>query len=254
MLKRSIEDISFTILTTQRSGSTWLVSLLDRLENIQVCDELFLNRTRTPGKKYWDSDVAYPRFIESRSSGWIFRPFSVFSYLDRLYNRPGAVGFKLMYSHLKAYPEIWAYLACKRVAIVHLTRQNYLDILISSRVKNTMGRAHILPGEPRPETMQIDLEPYTLIPHLKKLQHNQNFTRQLLKQFRLPHIEVVYEDLVRDATQFDRVWEFLAIKAPAAMPAPKLVKIRRGSHADVIRNYKEIKAILMDSAFAHLID
>lgn len=249
-----MKDVKFVVLTTQRSGSTWLISLLDRLEDLQVRDELFINRNRTPGKKYWDSDEVYPRFIESHHSSSGFRPFSVFSYLNQLYDRPGSVGFKLMYSHLKAYPEIWSYFIYKRIRVIHLVRQNHLDVLISSQVKNKMGRAHILPGEPRPENIQIDLEPQTLIPSLAKLQHKHDWIRQLLRWSPVRHLEVIYEDLVGDATQFDRVWDFLEIESPDVLPTPKLVKIRRGSHADVIRNYNEVRAILTDSVFANLID
>lgn len=251
---KTMKDLKFSVLTTQRSGSTWLIGLLNQLENTTACDELFLNRNRKPDKKYWDSDSPYPRFIEFQSKeSRTIRPFSVFSYLDKLYSQPGAVGFKLMYSHLKAYPEILAYLMYKKIAVIHLIRQNHLDVLISSHVKNKTGRAHVLPGEQRPEKIQIDLEPHTLIPTLEKLQQKQDFIRKLLHQCHLSHFEVIYEDLVRDPATFNQIWNFLGIDSPSSIPASKLVKIRRGSHADVIGNYKEVEAVLIDSVFANLI-
>jgi LPS sulfotransferase NodH len=245
---------NFVVLTTQRSGSTWLIGLLNQLKNTTACDELFLNRSRKIGKKYWDSDFAYPRFIEVQQKGWLkLRPWSVFAYLEELYSQPGAVGFKLMYSHLKAHPEILAYLMYKNISVIHLIRQNYLDILISHQVKDVTGRAHVLSGEEKPEKVLVDLETQTLIPHLQQLQKKNEFIRKILRQLNLHHIEVIYEDLVREPDRFTKIWKFLDLESPEALPPAKLVKIRRDGHSEVIRNYNEVKAVLMDSAFANLI-
>lgn len=255
MNSTSKSNKNFVVLTTQRSGSTWLIGLLNQLNNTMACDELFLNRSRKIGKKYWDSDFAYPRFIEVQQKGWLkLRPWSVFAYLEDLYSQPGAVGFKLMYSHLKAHPEILAYLMYKKISVVHLIRKNYLDILISHQVKDLTGRAHVLSGEERPEKVLIDLETETLIPHLKQLQKKNELISKILRQFKFNHIEVIYEDLVRDPDKFTQIWKFLELESPGTIPPAKLVKIRRDGHAEVIRNYNEVKAVLMDSAFANLID
>jgi LPS sulfotransferase NodH len=246
---------NFVVLTTQRSGSTWLIGILNQLENTTACDELFLNRHRIVGKKYWDSDFAYPRFIDFQPEGWKKnRPFSVFTYLEELYQQPGSMGFKLMYSHLKAHPEILFYLMVKRISVIHLIRQNHLDVIVSRQVKHKTGRAHVLVGEQKPEKVLIELDTQTLIKTIQELQNKQDVIRKLLHRFHLRHIEVIYEDLVRDRDRFNPIWNFMAIDTLGYLPPPKLVKIRRGGHAEVIRNYNEVKAVLMDSAFANLID
>src|SRR3990172_13252387 len=95
----------FVVFTTQRNGSTWLMSVLNGLEGVSAQGELFLPRPRSPETR-WDSEFALPRYVESKSQYRSVRPFSVFKSLSALYRSEGAVGFKLLYSQLRRYPQI----------------------------------------------------------------------------------------------------------------------------------------------------
>jgi len=243
----------FVVLTSQRSGSAWLISTLNMINDSTAYSELFLDRKRIPGEKKWDSDFAYPRFIEKKHNGLALRPFSVFSYLKGLYQNPGAVGFKLMYSQLRAYPEILFYLVRHRIRIVHLIRQNHLDVVISHAIRSKTKQSHLVTGQAKKD-VQVKLDPNTLISQLKKLQRNIMLARRLLRWLKLPHIEVAYEDLLRDHSHFALIWEFLSINQEGFVPQSNLVKIRKGNPADVISNYEEIKTVLAGSSFANLID
>jgi len=240
----------FVILSSQRSGSTWLVSLLDKLEDTQVYAELFL-----PRKRKWDAgSIDYPRFVDASPRGLAVRPWSVFSYLDGLYQRPGAIGFKLMYGQLMHYPEILAYFVTHRIRVVHLVRENHLDVVISGAIRTKTGQAHRLSGKPEPGSIQVELNPETLKDRLKTLRRNIMTVRKLLRWSRLPHIEVVYEELVRDPSRFSLIWDFLSINPEGQLPQSDLVKIRRGRYAEVISNYDEVKTALAGSVFAGLIE
>ena len=241
----------FVVLTTQRSGSTWLISILHKLEGATVYGELFLQRTRAPGEKKWDSDFAYPRFFETKPKG--IRPFSVFSYLNVLYRTPGAVGFKLMYSQLKPYPEVLAYMIMRRIRVVHLFRRNDLDVVISRAIKASIGHAHVLSGQPAPDPVRVRLDCGALVTRLRHLQSNRETMRRFLRWSGQPHVEVAYEDIVGDASHFRRIGEFLSIDPGGQVPDSNLVKIRKGGHADVLSNYHEVKAALAGSVFAPLL-
>jgi hypothetical protein len=78
--------------------------------------------------------------------------------------------------------------------------------------------------------------------------------RKLLRWCRLPHLEIAYEDLLRDQAHFRRIWDFLSIKSEEDMPQSTVVKIRRGGHRDVISNYDEVKEVLANSKFAELLE
>lgn len=244
----------FIILTSQRSGSAWLVSMLNKLNGVSAYSELFLNRKRKIGEKKWDSDFARPRFLESKPSGLAVRPFSVFSYLDQVFSESGVVGFKLMYSQLQAHPEILLYVMRHRVRVVHLIRRNHLNVEISRALVRARDQAHAVTNEGEPELVRVTLDPETLIGRLKDLRRNINLIRRFLRVFRLNHIEIAYEDLATDAAVFSEIFGWLGLDHRGDVPESNLVQIRRGGHADVLLNYDEIRQALSGTRFANLLD
>jgi hypothetical protein len=203
----------------------------------------------------WYADFAYPRFIESKVEGWRVRPFSVFSYLNVLYNRPGKVGFKLMYKQLGIYPEMLAYFMRHRIRIIHLVRQNHLDVMLSYASKAKIGRSHLLVGQSAPDKLQVELDTRLLIRQLMWLERQQNIARGLLRFCRLPYLEVAYEDLLRDRPFYFRlIADFLYLDSPEQMPQSPLTKIRKAGHREVIANYDQVKEVLADSKFAGMLE
>jgi LPS sulfotransferase NodH len=245
--------IPFVLFSTQRNGSTWVMSVLNGFESVAGHDELLLPRRRSPDRR-WDSDFAYPRYVETRGKYGRVRPFSVFRYLDAFYRLPGTVGFKLMYSEIKRYPEVLPYLMRRGVRVVHLVRRNHLDVLLSFEVKRALGQAHVLTTQERPPDVTVELDTASLVKNLKRLQRKHELGRRLLRVCRLKHVEVVYEELVRDEAQFDRIRDLLGIPAGEPLPASHIVKSRRGRQRDVIANYDDVRRALQGSGFAGLLD
>jgi LPS sulfotransferase NodH len=238
----------FVVLTSQRSGSTWLIDVLNNVKSITAYGELFLPRLRD-----WASGAPdYPQFIEWKPNRLRVRPFSVFAYLDELYNQPGAVGFKLMYSHLRAYPEIWGYICRHRIRVMHLVRPNHLDVIISLKQMRGRQQAHFLPGQ-ETKGSQVYIDPSNLLQQMKKKRGYIGLARKLLRWCGLPHIEVNYQDLLT-GNGFDPVWEFLSIAPPREVPSSRLVKTRTASQAEVISNYEEVKRILTGTVFQELLE
>jgi hypothetical protein len=229
------------------------MSTLNSLPRVMAQGELFLPRPRVSEKR-WDSDFSRPRFIETKSEGVGFRPFSVFSYLNALYSTRGSVGFKLMYEQLGLYPEILLYLIRYRIHVVHLVRRNHLDVILSYAVKAKIGQAHLLVGQSAPEDMRVELDTHNLLKQMERLQKKQNLARKLLRWCRLPHVQVAYEDLLHDQAEMNAVLEFLSVKPEGFTPQSTLTKIRKGKQRDVISNYNEVADLLADSRFAALLE
>lgn len=243
----------FVVFTTQRNGSTWLMSVLNGLEGVSAQGELFLPRPRSPETR-WDSEFALPRYVESKRQHGSVRPLSVFNYLSALYGEGSTVGFKLMYSQLRRYPEILPYLMRRRIRVVHLVRRNHLDVLISFAVKREIGKAHILTPEDRPSDVEVELDTRSLMRDLRKLELKHAVGRTVLRVARLNHIEVGYEDLVADPAQFDRVSEFLGVPADQGVPQSNILKTRTGNQRQVVANYEDVRAALKGSKFAPLLE
>jgi len=246
-------DVKFVLLTTNRSGSEWVLSTLNNFPHVSAHSELFLPRPKLSENK-WDSDFAYTRFFETKFDGSKIRPFSVFAYLNAFYSMPGRVGFKLMYKQLGFYPEILFYLIRHRVHVVHLVRRNHLDVMLSYAVKAKLGQSHLLVGQSTPDEMRVELDTRNLLRKLAWLQEQQNMARKLLVWFKLPHLEVAYEDLLRDQGFFHRIGDFLSINSRQQIPQSALTKIRRSGHRDVIGNYDQVREILVNSKFAELLE
>lgn len=254
MIRETKPAKKFLVLTTQRSGSTWLISMLDKTGALSAYGELFHRRARAIAKKRLSVDDAFPRFCEVRRQSRAIRPFSLFSYLNGFYQQSGAVGFKLMYSDLWRFPEIWGYIAVRKLPVIHLVRENSLDVFISSSIKSVRGQSHQLANESPLEDITISLDPAQVKRYIKRHRRRVRLARRLLRWFRIRHLEVSYENLCGSEDAFQRATEFLGIPTSAGAPQSNLVRIRQGNHRAVITNYDEVKSALAASCFANMIE
>jgi LPS sulfotransferase NodH len=243
----------FVVFTTQRTGSTWLMSVLNNQDGVSAQGELFLPRPRSQERR-WDSDFAWPRYVESRERFGSLRPFSVYRYLKDFYRSPGSVGFKLMYSQLKSFPEILPFLVREKIDVVHLVRRNHIDVLISFALKRQIGRAHVLSAADRPEDERVKLDTGSLVRDIRRLQLKQDLGRWALRLARLRHLEVAYEDLVDDRLRFEPLLDFLHIPLEGAALESAILRTRIGRQREVLGNYDEVQRTLAGSHFSHLLD
>jgi LPS sulfotransferase NodH len=227
----------FVVLSSQRSGSTWLISLLNQLDDAAAFGELFLHRRRTAESDHTRFEFDYPRYLESSPAG--LRPWSVFAYLDQFYERSGTVGFKLMYSQWRKYPELLLYFWRHHVQIVHLVRRNHLNVLLSRHIKNMTQQAHLVSaaGLPLPRFDPVELDATTLVRRLRLQQWSIAAARQLLRLNRLPHLELAYEDLLQDPAHFDCLWEFLDINPQRHSPS---IAPQKNSHPPTPRPHRQL--------------
>jgi len=250
-VKNKMAETPFVILTTQRSGSTWLVSLLNQLKDTTAYGELFLPRKHAEN---WDADFAYPRFEEVRDQMAGIRLIRVFDYLDRVYQHHGAVGFKLMYSQLYRYPELLIYFWTHHVRVVHLVRKNALDFVISQALKRKIQKAHRLADEPPLEGVQVELDPQTLIRRLQSRQRKTKRGQMILRMSGLRSVEIGYEDLQKDPSVFQSLCRFLSIDTDSVIPQSRFQKIRSNSQGQIIKNYAEVKKVLEGTRFVSYLE
>ena len=227
------------------------MDLLNRHESTQGHQELFLPQRRlTPGIAGCND---YPRFIETHGAPpFVTRPLRVFSYLDGLYSRPGAIGFKLMYSQMRLYPEILLYLAIRRVRIVHLVRRNQLDVIVSDELAKITGASHIVAGQTA-EIPMVSLNAATLVDRLARLEGNLARARRLIRWSTCQFIEVTYESLLESEQDHDRIRSFLGIRAGALTAQSNLVRRGARSHRDAIMNYDEVTTALTGTPYLPLL-
>ena len=240
----------FVLLATQRSGSTWIAELLNNAApDVATYGELFLEQRRT-----WDvgpEDVL--RFTEHPASEtrWS-RPLGTFRYLRELYDRPGTVGFKLMYSQLQAFPEAWAYIATG-VKVVHLVRSNVLDTLISTYMTQARGAYHSHEAAAVAQASSIVLKPETIVAELDRIDSKISYVRKLVACSPCPSLEINYETVRADPdSTIDEVASFIGTEVHSGVTST-LRKLRTSNKRATIENYTEIASELAGSKYERLL-
>jgi LPS sulfotransferase NodH len=247
----------FVVLSTQRSGSTWVVDMLNSHPRVQAYSELFMHGGE--GRPKWgkEQDLLYwQTFIAEKGGGRLRRQYWLWHYLGRAFSaRPGidAVGFKLMYSQLTRIakplmPALWL----KRARIIHLMRRNALDVVLSKEAGGARhGVLHAHDGE-EVESVRLRLDPDTLVRRLTLHDRAVAGARVRFKRVGVPYHEVLYEDLVENEQPgFDELFRFLEVEPQRV--SSSLQKVNPSAHEQLIENYGEVREVLEGTEFAPLL-
>lgn len=240
----------YCIFAIQRSGSTWFMKLLDSHPSIKSFDELFL---RWPPKKRPEPN--YLRFCEYCENHQGIRPLILFEYLDNfLNNYPGeheVIGFKIMYNQFLRYPEVLLKLIFDQYKIIHLVRENYLDLVISQA---NLAKYRLAHSDKSVTLDPLYLEPSLLLKKLDSLERKIERAKQLINLIPLPKKTVIYEDLCKNRdVVLDEIAQFLEVETSGISFETKQKKINKGSYQDKIENYDEVVKTLTGTRFENFL-
>lgn len=243
-------SVKFVVLTSSRTGSTWLIDLLNMQPGVEAHGELFLDEPRT--RPAIASRTDFPRFVEQDERRGSLRIARVFSYLNRLYRGQRTVGFKLMYGQLRRYPELLVFLVLRRVRIVHLVRQNHLDAIISEDLAKLTGTSHVS-AEAAGDVPKIQLDPSTLADRMRRRNRRPRQARWLVRLSGCPRLEVTYESLLEGDGELARIAAFLGIDRGLNPTKSSLAKRGSASHRDSLLNYEEVRQALSSTPYAGML-
>jgi LPS sulfotransferase NodH len=144
-------------------------------------------------------------------------------------------------------PALWL----KRTRIIHLMRQNALDVVLSREAGAARGgRLHAREGNDV-EQVRLRLDTDNLLRRMTLHERAIAGARVRFKRVGLAYREVVYEDLAADESGFDSLFEFLGVE-----PAPvssSLQKLNPTAHEELIENYGEVREALQGTEFEPLL-
>ena len=254
MKSQKIPSVKFCLLTTQRSGSTWLNELLGSHPEVKLFPgEIFLDR---PSKINlgWVEDPDFLTFYDYQQKQELNRPRVTFKYLDEIDHYPGdhrAIGFHLMYNQLADNPEILFRLIVDGYKIVHLERRNYLDTLISMA---NMNRRNIVHARSKVEISPIYLDTSVLWKSLCRQEEKISIIKRLIRFLPLKVFKVTYESLQYDReVQLNKIGQFLSVSNRDVEFESSLKKISRGSYSDKIENFDQVCQKLRGNRFESFI-
>jgi hypothetical protein len=238
---------------------------MDTLNNttgITASGELFIPLQDNSKKKHQSSLLliqtrekiqSYPRFQSIKFQKTTIRPFSVFSFLNLFFDYPDIVGYKLMYSQLILFPEIWIYVLLKKIKIIHLIRRNLFDVIISKEIRKITETPHFDQSQTKIQIPKITLDPKNTLKKIKLLNRNCMVAHTLLNIFQIQYLEIIYENLLKDPSEYIKIYEFLSIKENQVEIKSNYKKINTKDHSQIISNYVEIKKILSNTEYEWMI-
>lgn len=240
----------FCIITSQRSGSTWLSRLLGSHPQIRMLkgDPLWVDPSE------YDNDL--PRYCNYKKTTKVPRPWSLFNYFELFENYENEshdlLGFKVMHNHIKRNPDFLIRLLTDNYKVIHLTRRNHLDLIISSEVGNQYKVYRVKKTDVKNRPVTLDAS--SILQTFDFLERVYKYSELFLKFAPVPCLEVHYETLAanRDET-LSEIADFLEIENNSALFQTDLVKVNNGSYEDKISNYEEVAQVIKESKYAYLL-
>jgi len=240
----------FVILTKSRSGSKWLVELLDDHNGVSVFGEVF-GGSQVPrgygssGVPHFDTYLERVRLRQTRPLA-----YHRVSYVRNLYaSRPdaAAVGFKVAYGHVPR--ELFAYFARRRVRVLHLMRANFFDSVLSYEVAKARGGFEVRRGD-LVAPVRVTLGPGTLRKRLEDHEFAIAQARCRIQRYRLSWLDVFYEELVaRREETLGRVLRFLGVEPHVDELRSSFAPVDDVPREDVVENLADVRRVLAGTRF-----
>ncbi len=274
--KNSVQP--FVILSSQRSGSTFIRIWLNRHSQIHSYGEVFLGHYKSADgfRAYCENNLrsrllfkfGHTRLAKALSLQVIPQQL-VKDYLNILYNgenhpapwtdiderinaiEPRApkpvIGFKVMYNTLIQYPILdeWIMEQCPRV--IHLTRNNLLRKYVSEVRMNITRIAHQKDPLIAKPKITVNIDKF-----LEYADAQITFTKKYRDQLlgHVPYLEISYEDYFSEnAVSKKDILDFLELENED-MPFHNMKKIGSSWLGDDIQNWDEVVKCLSDTPYA----
>lgn len=248
----------FVITGIQRTGTTLVRTTLNSHPDIICAGETFQSRFEPLHGKFklfgpyrmTDSFFAYrAASLQRRLRGALARSGLIDEYLDHFYagHDGKAVGFKLMLSHVRRYPQVWRHLRRRRLPIIHVVRSNVLDIALSRERNHRTGSAHATDDK---ALAAMPIDPARLMRTMEQIEQQYAQWEQLLAGWQ-PLLRITYEEFVTDRDRvLSDLYRFLGVP-DRPIEGSSLKKLHKGGPRQVIANYEQVRDFFRDTRFGH---
>lgn len=231
------EVVKFVVLFVERSGSTYLATLLDSHPNIHALREQFASLMQEgKGAKeqlMWASAFYTPSFL----------------------GRNRAYGFKTKMVDILDKDGFAKLLKENDTRILALTRRNTVKGVVSTinakRLWEKTGNWNLLNESDRTKEFSINPEKFKML-----LNEREQWDRELnsyVARLELPTLDLFYEDLLRDEQEFiTKVFDFLGVKARPV--EGRTLKHTKDDLRQVITNFDELRSFFTGTQYEPMFD
>lgn len=249
----------FILLSTPRSGTSWVMERLAAHPRIGSYGELLLDREGWPSWPPGAHDrPVYKTYLRDRGhlhSTWA-RQRHLFQYLDYVFSpRRGyeAIGFKMMYDQATGHPGVLPYIRLRGLRILHLVRTNLLDIALSQIALTLRSSSHAWsPGQR--EDLKVVVDTTELLGMLVRLERRGPCARAILNLLGAPTMELDYEALRASDEPWRATLRFLSVgDQPSDLLQATMLKLAPDSQREGVANFDEVEACLGGTRFARFL-
>jgi LPS sulfotransferase NodH len=138
------------------------------------------------------------------------------------------------------------------VRIVHLTRSNQIDVLVSEERARETGVSHIQ-ARATLGLAAIILDAATLVDRIHRLNRKPRQVRTTLRLLCCPTLKITYEALLQGPEEFERILQFLGVEVSNLHLQSSLEKRGVRSHREAISNYNEIRRDLRPTPYLNML-
>ncbi|MGK0236268.1 MAG: LPS sulfotransferase NodH [Psychroserpens sp.] len=234
------------MFTTQRTGSTWLVDMLNNNCRVGSYSELFRLNVDKDFPSYGEIDiklfnrwkVKYNPMLELfRKKKQINEYFDQLTLLNSDKKHVTTFGCKIMYNQVNKNKQLLRNSFVFFDKFIHLKRRDHLRVAISHVFMEQTGVSH--------SDSDVDLEPIevnisNIVYYLKVIKKEEKRMDSLLKKYAAEkYIVCYYEDLVESTDEvMAKIHEHIGVKH--THPASNFKKINNSDLNDMIINYDDL--------------
>lgn len=184
----------FVILTTERTGSNLLVSLLNNYEHCFCGGELFNNDNiaadRIPWLEIPDAERAGLLALRKTDTTEFWHQLCAIG----LSKGHRAIGFKLMYAHTRRQQTLLETIRADRsIRIIHLTRRNLLRRLVSEQQARATNQWALIGNAARAPRPRVEISGEAMLKSFQLVEANQMIFNSMFESH--PMLRLFYEDL-----------------------------------------------------------
>jgi hypothetical protein len=239
-----MDNIKFFIAGIQRTGTTYIRTMLNSHRDIRCIGEAFL-----PAKEGEEYYYTYKNKGLKRKLWHIFfKKKLICEYLDYIYSkkRYKAIGFKLMLNQSMKHRAIKKYLETKQIRGLIVIRKNVLKTYVS---RETAKARKVFHSQDALSAYQVTLNPEKMMRSLHVIEKD---NQAILATFQpLEHMFFTYEDFVMNRGNLHtNILEYIGVNSNVQLTSP-LKKLNPDRLQEIVTNYDQVSRRLLDSPFAY---
>lgn len=235
---------NFVVISYQRTGSTFFVSTLNKIDGIVCHSELFNNGLESFRNSVFD-DTILPELNFINKMLGVNRVEKLFKYkkkypgrfLKHIYNyRDGCTGFKLFPNQNDLI--LQRILKDHSVKKMILIRENLIRSFVSKNIALKTGKWGKYKGEDV-SLEKISLDTDRFLKYAQSIQKRFKNIESTLRDSNQPYLKFTYEQ-ISNRFPIEQICTFLQVSEPDVVPEINQVRQNPFSLSEMVENYEEV--------------